>query len=120
MQTSAFDEKRRAARATLFGRITLDLPNGRRCEGQGIDIGVGGCSAMSSVPLKLAQPVEVTVTLSFQMRTVALVANAHVIWCVLSRGQYRIGVAFVGLDAHLDREVKRYIDEVGVVRNGVS
>jgi len=29
-------------------------------------------------------------------------------------------VAFVGLDAHLDREVKRYIDEVGVVRNGVS
>jgi hypothetical protein len=102
-------EQRNSNRKIYKAKVQLALGGKPALAGRTMDIGADGISASFPDPVEAGQAGHVRFDLLVDGRPNTITTACKIVYCIFSRGEFRIGIGFTALDAAASSLVARFL-----------
>jgi PilZ domain len=102
-------DQRKSARKIFKAKVQLALDGKPPVLGRTLDIGADGASITLPNPVGAGLGGQVRFDLLVEGRPNTVTARCKVIHCILSRGEFKVGLHFAGLDTAANSVVARFL-----------
>ncbi len=111
-------EQRRAARANYATPVHVTLPDGTHVDGRSEDLSEGGLLIILEGGMLISHEQIVRLRFALPMDGKVVSCSAHVRWVRAAHGRRAMGVQFADPPVELGTQVTRYIELMGVPKEG--
>jgi hypothetical protein len=102
-------EQRKSNRKIYKAKVQLALGGKPAVAGRTMDIGADGISASFPDPVEAGQAGHVRFDLLVDGRPNTITTACRIVYCIFSRGEFRVGIGFTALDPAANSLVTRFL-----------
>jgi len=104
-----FAEQRKSIRKILKAKAVLAIEGEAPAPARTTDVGANGVSVTVPAPVKAGQAAQLGFDLMVDGKIVKINARARVQYCILSQGEFKVGLEFVNLELAAMTALARFL-----------